>query len=142
MKRARELDLAIIAESARWGGHRRTIPYTRDKDWLEEQQRLRTNWFPQRTGIVLEQLRNAGFLPAIAPPEFVQTNLVLSIRSATTNAVVYFTTNGLDPRLPGKGAGTSGAMIYTNSICLPKPVIVKARARLGDTWSALAESTF
>jgi len=141
MKRARELDVAIIAESARWGGHRRTIPYTRDKDWLEEQQRLRTNWFPQRTGIVLDQLRNAGFFPPIAPPELVQTNLMLSIRAAT-NAIVYFTTNGLDPRLPVKGSSAPGAMIYTNSICLPKPARVKARARLGDTWSALAESTF
>jgi hypothetical protein len=62
MKRAQELDVAIIAESARWGDYRRNPPYTRDKDWMAEQQRLLTNWFPQRTAIVLQQLRDAGLI--------------------------------------------------------------------------------
>jgi hypothetical protein len=60
MKRAAELDQAIIAESARWGGYRRNPPYTRDHDWLREQRRLLENYFPRRTAIVLAQLRAAG----------------------------------------------------------------------------------
>src|SRR5206468_1844682 len=56
MKRASQLDLAIIDESARWGGYRRQPPYNRDVDWMSEQHRVMTNWFPQRTGIVLQQL--------------------------------------------------------------------------------------
>jgi hypothetical protein len=60
MKRAAELDRAIIAESARWGAYRRDPPYTRDKEWLAEQRRLLENYFPQRTAIVLKQLRSAG----------------------------------------------------------------------------------
>jgi hypothetical protein len=63
MKRAAELDQAIIAESARWGGYRRDPPYTRDRDWLKEQHRLIENYFPRRTDIVLAQLRAAGLYP-------------------------------------------------------------------------------
>jgi hypothetical protein len=63
MKRAGELDLAIIAESARWGGYRRDPPYTRDREWLAEQRRLVHEYFPRRTEIVLGQFRAAGLYP-------------------------------------------------------------------------------
>jgi hypothetical protein len=63
MKRASELDLAIIAESARWGGFRRDPPYTRDREWLAEQRRLLQDYFPRRTDIVLGQFRAAGLFP-------------------------------------------------------------------------------
>lgn len=59
-RRAKEVDVAIIAESARWGYYRRNPPYTRDKDWTAEQQRLLQVYFPQRTEIVLQQLKAAG----------------------------------------------------------------------------------
>ena len=55
MKRAAEVDRAIIAESARWGGFRRDPPFTRDQEWLAEQRRLVENYFPRRTAIVLER---------------------------------------------------------------------------------------
>ncbi len=63
MKRAAEVDRAIIAESARWGGFRRDPPYTRDREWLDEQHRLLESYFPRRTAAVLEQLRAAGLYP-------------------------------------------------------------------------------
>jgi hypothetical protein len=63
MKRAKEVDVAIIAESARWGYYRRDAPYTRDKEWAAEQQRLLKEYFPQRTEIVLKQLQAAGLYP-------------------------------------------------------------------------------
>jgi hypothetical protein len=63
MKRANEVDVAIIAESARWGYYRRATPYTRDKEWAAEQQRLLKEYFPQRTEIVLKQLQAAGLYP-------------------------------------------------------------------------------
>ena len=64
MKRAGEVDRAIVAESARWGAYRRNPPYTRDQEWLAEQQRLLKSYFPRRTAIVLEQLRAAGLYQA------------------------------------------------------------------------------
>jgi hypothetical protein len=63
MNRAKEVDVAIVAESARWGYYRRDAPYTRDKEWAAEQQRLLKDYFPQRTEIVLKQLQAAGLYP-------------------------------------------------------------------------------
>ena len=63
MKRAKEVDVAIIAESARWGYYRRATPFTRDNEWAAEQQRLLKEYFPQRTEIVLKQLQAAGLYP-------------------------------------------------------------------------------
>ena len=59
-----KLQSAILAESARWGAYRhdvhqyRTGPYeiyTRDQFWTPEIHRLVTQYFPQRTAIVLKQ---------------------------------------------------------------------------------------
>lgn len=64
-----QLELPIIAESARWGDYRRGVhqykegpyeTYTRDEHWKPEVQRLLTEYFPQRTGMVLEQFRGRG----------------------------------------------------------------------------------
>jgi hypothetical protein len=59
-----KLQFAILAESARWGAYRhdihqyRTGPYeiyTRDQFWTPEIHRLLTEYFPQRTAVVLKQ---------------------------------------------------------------------------------------
>ena len=59
-----KLRAPILAESARWGAYRhdvhqyRTGPYeiyTREQFWAPEINRLLTQYFPQRTGIVLNQ---------------------------------------------------------------------------------------
>jgi hypothetical protein len=54
-----EVDLAMIAESARWGYYHRNPPFTHDEDWLGEQRRLVMNFFPQRTSILVKQLAAA-----------------------------------------------------------------------------------
>jgi hypothetical protein len=52
-----EIDRAIVCESARWGDVVRTSqPYTRNLEWLTEKQRLLTQFFPQRSARVLNQL--------------------------------------------------------------------------------------
>lgn len=70
-RRARELELAIVAESARWGDYRRDVHpyktgpyelYTRDDHWRREIQRLRSEYFPRRTGVLLRQLEAAGLM--------------------------------------------------------------------------------
>ena len=63
MRRAKEVDLAVIAESARWGYYRRPQPFTRDVEWVAEQQRLLQDYFPERTKVVLSQLQKAGLFP-------------------------------------------------------------------------------
>jgi len=69
---AHEIEWAVIAESARWGDYRRDVHpykvgpyelYTRDKHWRPEIQRLLESYFPQRTAIVIQQLKDAGLFP-------------------------------------------------------------------------------
>jgi hypothetical protein len=66
------LDLAIIAESARWGDYRRDVHpyktgpyerYTRNEHWRPEIDRLLNDYFPKRTGVAVEQFRSAGLYP-------------------------------------------------------------------------------
>jgi hypothetical protein len=48
---------------------------------------------------------------------------------------ILYTLDGADPREPGAG-------VFTDPITLEDSVLVKARARSGDSWSALSEATF
>lgn len=62
---ADEIDLAIIGESARWGDYRiltgeTKVRYTRNDYWLKRKNDLLTNFFPQRTEILLKQLNDYG----------------------------------------------------------------------------------
>ncbi|RIK73670.1 MAG: hypothetical protein DCC68_24505, partial [Planctomycetota bacterium] len=68
--RAESIERAIIAESARWGDAKRATPYTRDVEWQAERNRLLTTYFPQRSGILTNQLQAAGLYAAVGAPEF------------------------------------------------------------------------
>jgi hypothetical protein len=68
-KWAREIDRAVVAESARWGSYRRDVHpykagpyelYTRDDHWRPEVQRLLGEYFPKRTAVVAKQFQQAG----------------------------------------------------------------------------------
>ena len=52
---------AVPAESARWGDNRNPddAPYTREA-WVAERDRLIGSYFPERTGVLLAQLREDG----------------------------------------------------------------------------------
>lgn len=139
MKRASEVDIAMVAESARWGYYRRNPPFTRDREWVAEQNRLLRSYFPKRTEIVLDQFRAAGLYPKIAAPAITRDGGALTFKSPDGGAI-YFTTNGLDPRVPFTGAVESGAMAYSNARTLSASAPVKARVLKDRTWSAMAES--
>lgn len=65
-RRRNEIDRAVVAESARWGNAKRTAtqaPLGRE-DWLVPINRITSTYLPQRTGIVVDQLRAKGWLPA------------------------------------------------------------------------------
>ena len=63
MRRAREIDQAIVPESARWGDAKRSVPYTRQEEWLPHQEWLRTIYWPQNHALALERFRNVGLYP-------------------------------------------------------------------------------
>ena len=63
LSRKDTIDLAIIAESARWGDAKVSQARTRDDDWLPQIEYLINEYLPFRTGVVLEQLRAKGWYP-------------------------------------------------------------------------------
>ena len=111
-----EIEIAIIAESARWGDYRRDVNpiqrgpydlYTRDDHWVQERARLLQSYFPRRTGIVFNQLRALDLYPEIASPEFLVDGVPqhggtisesLISFSPTTSGAIYYTLDGTDPR--------------------------------------------
>ncbi|MBE0537310.1 MAG: chitobiase/beta-hexosaminidase C-terminal domain-containing protein, partial [Phycisphaerae bacterium] len=152
LTRARELDMAIIAESARWGDYRRDLHpyssgpyhlYTKFDHWLPEQMRLLNAYFPVRTDVVMGFFRNAGLYPSVDPPRFWVGGLVQHggtipigqpIALGQPAGTAYYTLDGSDPRL--------GGLPYTGPFTLVRSAVVKTRLRSGAQWSALNEAVF
>lgn len=147
MARSSQIYRAMVGESARWGDAMTGTPYTRDDHFVAEQNRLLSTYFPVRTTNLLNQYRAIGYYPNIDAPEFNQSggrvpsgfNLVITAPTGT----IYYTTNGVDPRVPITGAVLSSAFTYTGTpITLTGSRLVKARVLSGSTWSALTEAQF
>ncbi len=144
---------AVVPESARWGDQHRSQPYTRNEEWQQELDHLLNNFFPQRTGIVLGQLRDAGLYPDVDAPEFelnglrqhggyIDADTRIAFESLTDgSAEIWYTTDGSDPRLPGGDVNVT-AIRHENDIRLPTSSTIKARILVGDEWSALTEAVF
>ncbi len=104
LARAEEIRLALVAESARWGdAHRIGNAYTPDVEWQTELDFLTNAYMPQRTDIVLGQLKNKGLYPSVEAPSFNQHGgpvandfLLNMIAPAGT---IWYTTDGSDPRV-------------------------------------------
>ncbi|MHC4734547.1 MAG: lamin tail domain-containing protein [Planctomycetota bacterium] len=112
--RASQIDMAIIAESARWGDSKVHPPRTKDDHWLPEIDRLLTGtldpwghktYLTPRVTEVLGQLLAVGWYPYVQVPVFNQHggpvasgfNLTMDPNGPGT---IYYTTDGNDPRLP------------------------------------------
>ena len=150
MARRDEIDLAIIAESARWGDAKRPEqPYTRNDDWLPCVNGIVNRYINHspdtRTDIVLEQFEDRGWYPDVEAPVFNQhggevgTGFELTMTNPGPG-VFYYTLDGTDPRqaFTGNAIGT----LYTGSITLTESTLVKARALYLSGWSALTEAAF
>ena len=143
-KRTAEIASAVVCESARWGDAKRSQPLTK-VDWQNEVNRILNSYLPQRSAIVLNQLRSKKLYPSVVAPFFNQHggpfdagfHLSLSAPAGT----LYYSLDGSDPRLRG-GAVSPAAKSYTASIELPESTWVKARALVGTNWSALNEASF
>ncbi len=151
LRRAGEIELAVIPESARWGDYRRDVHphgtgpfylYTRDAFWLPEKNRLLNEYFPRRTSVVLEQLRSRGLYPAIDAPTFlidgtyqhggpVASGSALSMQAPS--GVIWYTLDGADPRRPAHGARVA-AMHTLVAEDAPKRVLVPTQ-NIGDSWT-------
>jgi hypothetical protein len=139
--RAREIYGAIACESARWGDAQRARPYTRNVEWMAERNRLLTQYFPQRTGILLEQLKAAGLYPRTDAPVFyvngsyrhgghVAASDQLSMQAPSGK--IYYTLDGSDPRQP-IAAGEPDALATLVAEDAIKRAFVP-KGPIGDTW--------
>jgi hypothetical protein len=150
--RANEIDRAIVGESARWGDNRAfTDPFTRD-DWVTIKDGVLANFFPLRTGIVLDQFAARGWLQSLAAPEFnnyggeVVPGFDVTITKplgSPGSAEIYYTLDGSDPRLAGGAANpTAVHSVGPITIDVDTPKQIKARIKDGAEWSALIDATF
>ncbi|MGB0386237.1 MAG: PA14 domain-containing protein [Ardenticatenaceae bacterium] len=148
MARVDEVSKSIIAESARWGDwHNHN--WDRDDEWMTEVNRLRDDFFPQRTAIVLQQLRDRDMY-RFDVPTFSQeggpvtSGFTLSISNPNHSGTIYYTTDGSDP-YGGNGSVSATAINGDDyaTVTITQNTIIKARIKSGgSTWSALHEGAF
>ena len=98
----------------------------------------RTNYFGQLTA--------QGLWPATLAPVFSQyggtlaPNSAVSVTNLNASGSIYYTTNGVDPRVLG---GAVTGTLYTGSIRFPCSATLKARVlSSGGEWSPLQEAAF
>lgn len=147
-KLADEIDMAIIAESARWGDCSKGTgaPYTKNDNWIPRKQDLLTNYFPFRTDTVIKQLRDKGFFTTIEAPKFTHQSdtisTALSLGMTTNTGTIYYTIDGSDPRTSVTGEVATVAKTYTSAINIGSSLTIKARAKSSTDWSPITEATF
>jgi hypothetical protein len=96
--RMNEIDLAIIAESARWGRGK-----TRDATWLPACNEVVNNYLSQRRDIIIGHFRTRGWFPSIDAPDYSVMNREVPpghLLHLSGTGIFYYTTDGSDPRLP------------------------------------------
>lgn len=142
----------IVGESARWGDAKRNTPYTKE-NWQNEINRLTDEYVPQRTQIVLDQFKNKDWFPNIDAPSFEVNNALvyneriditgaeeIIINNPNSQGDVYYTVNGVDPRLSGGTIATEAVKIEnSNPLVVGQTMVLKARVKNGSTWSAIKQ---
>lgn len=155
-KRVAEIETAVIAESARWGDMAGWTSFTKDDHWLPEINKLRNDYFPVRTAIVINQLKQSGLYSNLAPPivknsgslieginYIITTATDISISNANTSGTVYYTIDGSDPRLIGGAVSSKALTAGSNFIMnIKASTLLKARVYDNGQWSALKHINF
>jgi hypothetical protein len=135
MERANQIDLAIIAESARWGDAKRGTPRTKD-DWEGQNDYMLNTFFPARTQIVINQMRSVHMFPDTAIISFepfggeISDNfeLVMSQSNGITGTI-YYTIDGSDPRVTEAPAA---AVVLVPEDAAKRAIV--PTAPIGDDW--------
>ncbi len=114
---AEDAESAVLAETARWGDDNHRPPQDLT-DWRRERDWMLNTYLPQRTAVVLAQLRNAGLFPLLAAPTAtpsggsVAANTPVQLR--TPARWLYYTLDGSDPRLPGGAPNPAAQKVEFN----------------------------
>ncbi len=166
-RRLREIEQAVICESARWGdvgggfpfgppgggrptrlgpdGEPRPAARTRDVEWRAEARRWLGDFIPERTEIVRFQLWRQGLVSDLPVPVLTPFSGPLAPREKvavqTPSGEVWYTTDGTDPRLVG-GKPSPSARKAEGMLNPQGTTLVQARVRSGDEWGPLAQGEF
>jgi len=151
-KRVAEIDTAIIAESARWGDAQTwSTSRTKDDDWLPEINNLRNNYFPFRTGIVINQLTDENLYSSLNAPEVIvsgekiyseilhfTSTVNYTLNNSNSSGAIIYCLDGRDPRLVG-GKIAESAKEGNSKIDLSttSTIVVNARIKNGGNWGPL-----
>ncbi|MDC0066208.1 lamin tail domain-containing protein [Verrucomicrobia bacterium] len=149
LSRLDAIDRAVVAESARWGDNRNpdNPAYTRE-DWLLEKGRLMTEFFPERTRVLLNQLREDKLYPELDAPVFskhggaVENGFNLKIENPSNRGEIFYTINGKDPR--SISGAVSDDALTNQFLTITESLRIKGRTFDQSTgqWSALTEVIF
>ena len=145
--RATEIDQAIVGESARWGDARRRTPFKREREWLKQLQWIHDTYLETVIPMALDRFARVRLYPRVEAPVFsrhggkVARGFELGMTAA--EGTIHYTTDDTDPRSPGGSPAPGAATIEDGeALRLQGPTTIKARARLENEWSALAEAFF
>lgn len=117
--RMNEISNAIVAETARWqpSSSVSALPWDRNQEWMNEWKYIRETYFPQRTARLIDQFRKHPNWWPVDPPAFSGLGGVVPLGFRvgvnTDVGVVYYTTDGSDPRLPGGGINPKAVRLNT-----------------------------
>jgi hypothetical protein len=154
-KRADQIDMAIIAESARWGGARTSTAKTK-ADWLNELDVVRNKYFPYRTNIVIGQLEDLDLFPTVKAPHvkdaeekslesevFIAASTDITITNPQGSGDLYYTIDGSDPRIVGGEVNENAIRISSGkTLAISSSMVLKTRIVINNKWSASNEITF
>ncbi len=168
-RRVREIEAAVICESARWGdvgggfpfgppgmqrpmrpgpdGRPRPAPRTRDGEWRAEVNRLMKEYLPQRGEIVRFQLWRQGFVSDLGVPEIHPPSGRLAADRAVAltakRGEVWYTLDGQDPRrVGGEPAATARRAAAPIALTTGGRVTLAARVRDQGEWGPLVTTAF
>ena len=119
---ADEIELALIAESARWGDQARAAPHTQ-AEWAGYRDYILNTYMPQRPAVVLQDLRDAGLYPQLDAPVVDQQH-----------------GGQIDPGFElTLTIPTGGSAVYTDTLIFPEfseaRYFVPPDDSLGTTWT-------
>ena len=132
-----QIELAIVAESARWGDSKRSSPFTRDSHWRPEVNKILNTYMPSRTNTVLNQFKSVGWYPSIQPPSFSRptghSSGGFSLMMSAPSGTIYYTLDGTDPRPSGVPQMQADSATILVAESAEKRAIVPMRSP-GDAW--------
>lgn len=149
-ERVKEIEKAVVGESARWGdlgsGRRGFLgiffggdsgPRTRDEHWRKEANRILDDYLLLRSGVLLSQLWRQGLMPDITPPRY-RFSPGGELEVSAPRGRIYYCPGGKDPRTAGDELSPS-ARPYDSPIDTGKDLPIKMRVRYKGEWSVLVE---